>query len=350
MATTLPPSAVLDRLLIGGEDQAADGATLALTGVTHVVNCTNNLPNHFERADHDGPDANANTNAAGLNLKYFRVSAKDLDNVMIDVFFDAAVGFIKAALDEAPETKVLVHCHAGRSRSATIVLAYMIAELGHDLASAHAVVKAARTSVSPNFGFWMQLVRYELEVRGSNSSWPAQYSARRHINKQYEEARAKEGGKGAGDGGGDGAGPSCAAATLDATCGRFVLAETGGLGAATTAAVLSAWGDEVAPEHAVAALTRAVTAHGIEGGADARAAVPQLMFLLIKQHGAITAADAEAAVAPVLEAAFLDDVSLDVPFARRYVAELLDACSGLGVLGLGYRDTHPVLGFATQSA
>ena len=48
-----------------------------------------------------------------------------------------------------------------------------------------------------------------------------------------------------------GRGAASVAEQLDRICGRFVLADTGGLGAAATAAALSEWGAEVASEDAV---------------------------------------------------------------------------------------------------
>ena len=48
---------------------------------------------------------------------------------------------------------VLVHCFAGVSRSTTIVLAYMMQELGFTLADSLLHVKKQRYFINPNDGF-----------------------------------------------------------------------------------------------------------------------------------------------------------------------------------------------------
>ena len=61
----------------------------------------------------------------------------------------------------------LVYTTSGRSRSTTIVLAYMLIAAskegnagGIDLPEAFATVKGGRHSVCPNFGFWMYVDRW----------------------------------------------------------------------------------------------------------------------------------------------------------------------------------------------
>lgn len=49
--------------------------------------------------------------------------------------------------------KVFVHCFAGRSRSSTSVIAYLMQETGMSLNSAFKLVKRRRPIVYPNPGF-----------------------------------------------------------------------------------------------------------------------------------------------------------------------------------------------------
>ena len=57
--------------------------------------------------------------------------------------------------------RVLVHCHAGVSRSATVCMAYVMKNLDYDLKSAYDFVKARRPCVSPNLHFMGQLLEFE---------------------------------------------------------------------------------------------------------------------------------------------------------------------------------------------
>jgi protein-tyrosine phosphatase len=73
----------------------------------------------------------------------------------IDVFFRPAAAFITKALASSSDAKVLVHCHAGRSRSTTIVLAYVLlnahatgGKAAVNLPEAFATIRQGRHSAS----------------------------------------------------------------------------------------------------------------------------------------------------------------------------------------------------------
>lgn len=60
--------------------------------------------------------------------------------------------------------RVLVHCQAGISRSATICLAYLIMKKRVKLEEAFEFVKQRRSIISPNFSFMGQLLQFESQV------------------------------------------------------------------------------------------------------------------------------------------------------------------------------------------
>jgi atypical dual specificity phosphatase len=64
---------------------------------------------------------------------------------------------------------VYVHCAAGRSRSATLVIAYIMKSRRMSLRNAIYAVRLARPMIKPNIGFFQQLCRYEKELLGSKS-------------------------------------------------------------------------------------------------------------------------------------------------------------------------------------
>ena len=77
------------------------------------------------------------------------------------------------SLDEARErgSGVLVHCHAGVSRSATVTVAYIMKRQGMCLGEAYKFVKELRPVISPNLNFMGQLLKYEKNKRNGESSW-----------------------------------------------------------------------------------------------------------------------------------------------------------------------------------
>lgn len=60
--------------------------------------------------------------------------------------------------------RVLVHCQAGISRSATICLAYLIHARRVRLDEAFEFVKRRRQVISPNLAFMGQLLQFETDV------------------------------------------------------------------------------------------------------------------------------------------------------------------------------------------
>lgn len=66
--------------------------------------------------------------------------------------------------------KVLVHCQAGVSRSATICIAYLMATRRLRMEEAYKYVKSRRRIVSPNFNFMGQLLTFENQIFPASST------------------------------------------------------------------------------------------------------------------------------------------------------------------------------------
>lgn len=98
------------------------------------------------------------------------ISVLDLPNVADDgidslrPFLTPAIDFIAAA--RAAGGKILVHCRVGVSRSASIVIAYLMRELELDLASAYLLTRSRRLNIliQPNLPFMATLHAFEMEL------------------------------------------------------------------------------------------------------------------------------------------------------------------------------------------
>lgn len=64
---------------------------------------------------------------------------------------------------------ILVHCMAGVSRSATIIIAYLMSSCNMTLLEAYYYVKIKRPMIKPNHEFIKQLIKYEFELYNKNS-------------------------------------------------------------------------------------------------------------------------------------------------------------------------------------
>ncbi len=85
------------------------------------------------------------------------INAPDSENYDITSHFEDSIQFI----DHARKfTNVYVHCHAGVSRSAAVVCAYLMKKYGWNLQQTLEFVIAKRVVVKPNPGFMEKLQLY----------------------------------------------------------------------------------------------------------------------------------------------------------------------------------------------
>jgi protein-tyrosine phosphatase len=86
----------------------------------------------------------------------------------------------------------LVHCQAGISRSATVILSYLITRKGMSLREAFLLVKERRPQVQPNHGFFKYLEELEWRTRGERTFVYGDYIKSVLVDMGVEEARAAD--------------------------------------------------------------------------------------------------------------------------------------------------------------
>uniref|UniRef100_A0AC11BFG8 Dual specificity phosphatase 26 n=1 Tax=Ovis aries TaxID=9940 RepID=A0AC11BFG8_SHEEP len=131
-------------LYLGDQEIANNHRELRRLGITHVLNASHSrwrgTPEAYE----------------GLGIRYLGVEAHDSPAFDMSVHFQAAADFIHRALSQ-PGGRILVHCAVGVSRSATLVLAYLM--LYHRLTLVEAIKKVKdHRGIIPNRGFLRQLL------------------------------------------------------------------------------------------------------------------------------------------------------------------------------------------------
>ncbi|XP_053306507.1 dual specificity protein phosphatase 13-like [Spea bombifrons] len=121
-------------------------------GITHVLN-----------AAHGGRFSEGNCDFYGSTITYHGVPACDVPHFDMTKYFHSASEFIHRALT-TDGAKLLVHCVVGVSRSATLVLAYLM--IHHHLSLKGAIKKVQENRwISPNPGFLRQLLDLDEELR-----------------------------------------------------------------------------------------------------------------------------------------------------------------------------------------
>uniref|UniRef100_A0A8C6SRQ9 Dual specificity protein phosphatase n=1 Tax=Neogobius melanostomus TaxID=47308 RepID=A0A8C6SRQ9_9GOBI len=128
------PVEILPFLYLGSALHASKKEVLDAIGISALLNVSSNCPNHFE------------------------------DNHKEDIsrWFLDAIEFIDSVRDSSG--RVLVHCQAGISRSATICLAYLMKRKRVRLDEAFEFVRRRRSIISPNFSFMGQLLQFESQL------------------------------------------------------------------------------------------------------------------------------------------------------------------------------------------
>eukprot|EP00922_Rhytidocystis_sp_ex-Travisia-forbesii_P019435 GHVS01028774.1.p1 GENE.GHVS01028774.1~~GHVS01028774.1.p1 ORF type:complete len:383 (-),score=47.18 GHVS01028774.1:30-1178(-) len=100
-------------------------------------------------------------------LTYYRVCIEDTSCEPISMYFEEVGEFIDSFMLRGEG--VLVHCKAGVSRSATVIISYLVGKMHFALSRAFYHVLSRRKIICPNVGFMEQLCEYEVETRSAKS-------------------------------------------------------------------------------------------------------------------------------------------------------------------------------------
>jgi predicted protein tyrosine phosphatase len=131
---------ILPGLFIGDRENAADAKWLKQNRITVLINCTKTLP---------FPDN------AGL-IHVLRVSVRDnLETSEIEKMRKYLVPVSDKIAEWLPNHNILVHCYAGRQRSSSIILAYLIRYGELTLDEAIRLLQSKKEDTcSPQFNFY----------------------------------------------------------------------------------------------------------------------------------------------------------------------------------------------------
>nr|XP_020456150.1 uncharacterized protein LOC109960409 [Monopterus albus]XP_020456151.1 uncharacterized protein LOC109960409 [Monopterus albus] len=139
-------SPILPFLYLGNERDAQDLDLLLRLNIGYVVNVTTHLPLYH----------------VSSGLHYKRLPATDNSKQNLRQYFEEVFEFIEEAYQSGQG--VLVHCQAGVSRSATIVIAYLMKHTLMTMTDAYKYVRSRRPVVSPNLNFMGQLLEFERDL------------------------------------------------------------------------------------------------------------------------------------------------------------------------------------------
>jgi len=159
-------SGVYDGLWLGSQRAAADLDWLRNCGIEYILNITakGQVRNFWEHlmTSESGTDVQSDDlqGKARPEFRYMRVACEDLIDMNITKYWDRACEFLSDCFNR--NSKVLVHCRAGRSRSVATVIAWGMKGRKMSLHDAYLAVSRVRPRQCMNIGFQMALMRFEL--------------------------------------------------------------------------------------------------------------------------------------------------------------------------------------------
>ncbi|KAJ6582324.1 protein-tyrosine phosphatase-like protein [Mycena capillaripes] len=101
--------------------------------------------------------------SADAGFACHRIDIEDRSSAALQPHLAAACDYIRAALERGDN--VLVHCQQGVSRSASIVIAYLIRDRSMTYDTAYNLVRRRRQCIQPNSGFVKALREWETACR-----------------------------------------------------------------------------------------------------------------------------------------------------------------------------------------
>ena len=139
------PKEIIPHLFLGSIGSATNLKQLENFKITHIICCASGIKNFF-------PD----------KFKYYNINLLDSEKENIRQYFEESFNFIDNGIKNGGN--VLVHCHAGISRSSTILIAYIMKSQKMKVDKVLELIKSKREKVNPNIGFLNQLKEYEKEL------------------------------------------------------------------------------------------------------------------------------------------------------------------------------------------
>jgi len=136
------PAEIIPGIYLGSVGAAYNKESLQKHGITHILTCASKLQPRFPS-----------------EFKYMCLHVLDSPNENICTYFRQANEFIRDALQDNDtekgkvDNRVLIHCFAGKSRSTSFALAYLMGRKGMTLREGLDLIRSKRPIAEPNPGF-----------------------------------------------------------------------------------------------------------------------------------------------------------------------------------------------------
>eukprot|EP01084_Bolivina_argentea_P206327 352301_1 len=137
-----------DKIYLSGSYIAQNMEWLKYNKIGAILNCAATNIKHC---------SSVYTDKCDIILKQLPINDTSKDKNIMNQYINDGINFINECIEEK-KLKILVHCSAGMSRSATVLIAYLMKRNQWDLLKTFKFVRSKRKYVYPNLGFWQLLI------------------------------------------------------------------------------------------------------------------------------------------------------------------------------------------------
>lgn len=144
---------ILPKLFLGNISSSLDKKFIKKNNIEVIFNCTNTLKNEFENS----------------NIIYHRIPVDDsLEEYDIELMKDYLPNYVKLIDKYLSENKaILVHCYAGRQRSAILIAAYLLYKYNYSIEKAYEFIISKRPEAfhyGKSFNFHRSLLDFKNKI------------------------------------------------------------------------------------------------------------------------------------------------------------------------------------------
>ncbi len=143
---TYTSTEIIDRIYLGNAFNAKDFNQLKQNNIGMIVNVSEEIPNYYLE-----------------DFMYTRIPIRDYNESSILEYLDITITKIHKYLEDNPDKNVFIHCFMGSSRSASVVISYLIKYNQMRYDDAYEFTKSKRPIVNLNVSFREQLIKFEKE-------------------------------------------------------------------------------------------------------------------------------------------------------------------------------------------
>ena len=140
------PTLIIDNIYLGSAFNACNKEFIDNNKIGLIINITPDINNYF---DYDE------------SIEYLSYPIYDNNIDDIEPFLETSFNKLIHFIENNPNKKILIHCFMGASRSATILLYYLIKKHKYNLNDAITFIKEKRNVVNLSNKFYLTLKKYE---------------------------------------------------------------------------------------------------------------------------------------------------------------------------------------------